>query len=266
MRAMILVLSVASVINSVRLRRRQAFHSWKWLHIFLKPLLAPLDEDGGVLPLHGDLVRQYDVSEFFDPEESQALRNVLLSPRGVFRQDAETFCECRLIFCQDCYRALKQKRLPKFAIANGNWFGQLPPNLQNMTYGTLALLRPIQTFGRLVEFHGRGSVTYGSRLTGHMYSAKLDTPLIRNKVPLKPIDAPVRVVVLSPFTSNETAAKKAKIAVTKADYIIEPEKIAGVFDFWKKIANPHMAPITVDTETLPSGEVSADMFRLESSE
>ena len=184
---------------------------------FLKPLLAPLDEDGGVLPLHGDLVRQYDVSEFFDPEESQALRNVLLSPRGVFRQDAETFCECRLIFCQDCYRALKQKRLPKFAIANGNWFGQLPPNLQNMTYGTLALLRPIQTFGRLVEFHGRGSVTYGSRLTGHMYSAKLDTPLIRNKVPLKPIDAPVRVVVLSPFTSNETAAKKAKIAVTKAD-------------------------------------------------
>ena len=150
MRAMILVLSAASVINSVRLRRRQAFHSWKWLHIFLKPLLAPLDEDGGVLPLHGDLVRQYDVSEFFDPEESQALRNVLLSPRGVFRQDAETFCECRLIFCQDCYRALKQKRLPKFAIANGNWFGQLPPNLQNMTYGTLALLRPIQTFGRLV--------------------------------------------------------------------------------------------------------------------
>ena len=121
-----------------------------------------------MLPLHGDLVRQYDVSEFFDPEENQVLRNVLLSPRGVFRQDTENVCRCRLVFCQDCYRSLKQKLLPKFAIANGNWFGQLPENLRDMTYGILALLRPIQTFGRLVEFHGRGSVNYGLRLTGHM--------------------------------------------------------------------------------------------------
>ena len=90
---------------------------------FLKPLLAPVDEDDAVLPLHGDLVRQYDVSEFFDQEERQVLHNVLLSPRGIFRPNTENLCESRLIFCQDCYRALKRKRLPKFAIANGNWFG-----------------------------------------------------------------------------------------------------------------------------------------------
>jgi hypothetical protein len=57
-----------------------------------------------------------------------------------------------------------------------------------------------------------------------MYSTRLDTPLIRNKVPLKPTDAPVRVVVLSPFGRNETAARKTKIAITKTVYVIEPEK------------------------------------------
>lgn len=98
-----------------------------------------------------------------------------------------------------------------------------------------------------------------------MYSTKLDTPLVRDKVPLKPTDTPVRVVVLSPFTSNETAAKKAKIAITKTDYIVEPEKISGALNFWRKVRNPHMASITIDTETLqelPSGDVSADVFRI----
>ncbi len=229
---------------------------------FFTPLLAPM-EDCGVPPLHGDLIRQYDVSQFFNDNIGSSLRNILLSPRGLIHHRQEDGCKSRLIFCHDCLRALNQKRLPKFAIANGNWCGQLPEDLRKLTYGTLSLLRPIQTFGRVVEFHGRGSTKYGSRLTGHMYSTRLDTPLIRNKVPLKPTDAPVRVVVLSPFSSNETAAKRAKIAITKADYVIEPEKISGVLHFWRKIGNPHMAPIITDTETLqqlPSGEVSSDVF------
>jgi hypothetical protein len=112
---------------------------------------------------------------------------------------------------------------------------KLPEDLRRLINGTLSLLRTIQTFGRVVEFHGRGSPKYGSRLTGHMYSTRLDTPLIRNKVPLKPTDAPVRVAVLSPFGSNETAARKTKIAITKTVYVIEPEKISGVLHFWRKM-------------------------------
>ena len=233
---------------------------------FLKPLLAPLDENGVIPPLHGDLVRQYDKSDFFPEETRQLLCNILLSPRGLICEGGN-LNNSRLIICHECLCALQKKHLPKFAIANCNWFGQLPEDIRDMTYGTLSLLCPIQTFGRIVEFHGRGSTKYGSRLTGHMYSTKLDTPFVRTKVPLKPSDTPVRVIVASPFTSNEAVVKKTKIAITKDDYIIEPEKISAVLDFWKKVANPHMAPMIVDTETLktlPSGEVSADVFHIES--
>ena len=56
----------------------------------------------------------------------------------------------------------------KFAIAQGNWIGQLPEELHNMTYGSRSLIRPMQSFGRLTAFYNGG----GMRLTGHVYSNK----------------------------------------------------------------------------------------------
>ena len=85
--------------------------------------------------------------------------------------------------------------IPKFATANGNWIGQLPEELREMTFGSRFLIHPIHSFGRVAAFHKGG----GSRLTSHMYSNKLNTPFVWNKLPINP--AEVRAIVMSPLAS-----------------------------------------------------------------
>jgi hypothetical protein len=61
--------------------------------------------------------------------------------------------------------------------------------------------------------------------TGHLYSIRLNTTFVRQRIPLEPRDAPVKVLLVSPFATNISASARAIIAKTKQDYVIEPEKI-----------------------------------------
>jgi hypothetical protein len=63
-------------------------------------------------------------------------------------------------------------------------------------------------------------------------------------------DTPVRVLVLSPFASDASAALQAKIAQAKSDYIIEPDKISGTARFWKHVRNSVMANVKLDEQAL----------------
>lgn len=116
-----------------------------------------------------------------------------------------------------------------------------------MTFGTLCLLRPVQSFGRIVSYQWSTSKS-GSMLKGHMYAAKLDTTFVRKRLPLSPDDAPCRVIVTSPFATDKTAYSLAKIAAAKADYIIEKEKIVQTMQFWRDIGNNVMEDIEFDQE------------------
>ncbi len=156
--------------------------------------------------LHPSLIKQYDVSEMF-PDQLQ-LKNVLLSPNGVVRHMTRCAspenCRCipKMYFCDQnhssCLSRLKRGKLPKFSIANGNWVGELPPDLRKMSYGSLSLMRPVQSYGRIANFSGT-SGPGGSCLKGHVYSNRLDTAFVTKTVPIIPGRSPVRVLVVSPF-------------------------------------------------------------------
>ena len=97
----------------------------------------------------------------------------------------------------------------------------------------------------------------------HIYSTRLDTAYVRNELPNSPKDVPVRVVVISPFASDETVVTKAKVAKTKKDYIIDRIAIKEIIDFWKSVKNPYMMGKKFNQETfnsLPVYDVSEDMF------
>lgn len=237
----------------------------------VRPLLAP-DGISSVPLLPFQLVQQYDISKL--PKIPKLFQNVLLSPRGVVEHQRECTnqvedfgCSCvpHLAICEKwgCLGSFKRRSLPKFAIANGNYIGQLPFECRELTYGTACVLRPIQSYGRIVEFRGSGNVVYGSRLTGHMYSTKLDTPLVRSKLPIPVKDLPIRVLVVSPFAKNETVARKIKLAMMEEDYLIDPEKVRGVLKFWRTVNNPVMSSTEVDEEgleLLTSGVVSSEIL------
>ena len=229
-------------------------------------LMAPSTEH-----LHPQLLSQYSVASHFP--DDQRFRTLLLSPRGVelnVQVGPHSSCSAGLRICHQagCVSALKRNVIPKFSIANGNWIGQLPPSLRPMSYGTRCLLRPVQSFGRITTFTSSKCPTGGSRLTGHVYSVKLNRQIVKTSVPFDTKDSPVRVLVISPFASDASAAYQAKIAQAKSDYIIEPEKIRGTVRFWKHVGNSVMANVELDERALrnlPNDEASTDVFLIDSS-
>ncbi len=176
-------------------------------------------------PLHPELLKQYGISQLL-PESSEfrhVFQNVLLAPNGVllhtstFNNEEQCRCTPHLYICyqsrNSCFPKLKAGKLPKFAIANGNWVGQLQVELQNMSFGSLSLMRPVQSYRRVTTFQGT-TEPGGSSLKGHVYSTPLPTALVTQKVPIQPSDSVVRVLVVSPFTSDASALNKGKIAST----------------------------------------------------
>ena len=216
----------------------------------------------------------YNISELI-PENSKyknTFKNVLLSPNGILIHSSNCSnaknCKCtpHLYICDisrnSCLLKLKAGKLPKFSIANGNWVGQLPTELQNMSFGSLSLMRPIQSYGRVTTFQGTTGPG-GSSLKGHVYSTPLPTALVAQKVPIQPGNSVVRVLVVSPFTSDPSALYKGKMASTKEDYIIEPTKIIKLHKFWCDVDNEIMKKIQFDEETccnLPDKDTSPDVY------
>ena len=150
---------------------------------FFEKLKQPSGQNGDAEVLHPILSAQYNVSDLF-PNNRPRFDKLLLSPRGIEKHsldcqaEAKSKCDChpQLRFCnKNCFDSLKQGSLPKFAIANGLWFGQLPEHLRNMTLGTRSLVRPVHSSGHLVAYSPKSYIG-GIKITGHIYSNRLDTP------------------------------------------------------------------------------------------
>ena len=205
----------------------------------------------------------------------QRFANLLLSPRGVEHHrlscSASEDCDCQplLRICnKTCFACLKRGGLPNFSIANGNWFGQFPDAVRSMTLGARSLLRPVHNSGHLVAYSSK-KFNGGTSITGHVYSNRLDTPLIRTSIPLQPGDVPVHVIVLSPFNKDETIILRAKIAAMQKNYIIDPAAIKQTLQFCKQVDNTVMTQVEFDKESydrLPINEVSSAMFTMTSTE
>ena len=131
-----------------------------------------------------------------------------------------------------------------------------------MSEGTISCIRPVQSYGRLTAISG-SCFGGGARLHGHMYSTKLDTMLVRDMLPLSIEEAPLRVLILSPFTSDETAYSKLKIAATKKEYVVDPEQIKKIVEFWKYVKNPVMQSIRLEVKLDNHGaKVSPEMVEV----
>ena len=124
---------------------------------------------GEVTVLPDELLIQYGISKYFPTGER--FKNLLLFLRVL----KLSTCQCqlktnqcclpRLYICElsCCWQSLRRGFIPKFAIAQCNWIGQLPEELRNMTDGSRSLIRPMQSFGLLVAFYnGGGCVSLGT--------------------------------------------------------------------------------------------------------
>jgi hypothetical protein len=159
----------------------------------------------------------------FPYKRSMFTKSTAISIRGLrlHRSHCEyqnsSCCTPQLYICTTgCWTSILAGKNPKFAIAQGYWIGQLPPDLRNMTFGTLSLLR----FSPLVEWcrtqllrvewvaHGSPDISIKQNWIQHWWGLKFL---------LHPKDAPVKVLVVSQFAPDKSAAAKDKLANTKQD-------------------------------------------------
>ncbi|KAG6835881.1 hypothetical protein H0H93_013721 [Arthromyces matolae] len=75
-----------------------------------------------------DAVR--DNFKHFLPFDSGVLRNLLLDPEGVETKENGSI---HLQVCSECLRSLKKNKLPKFALANRLFLGEIPDVLKDLT-------------------------------------------------------------------------------------------------------------------------------------
>jgi cobalamin biosynthesis protein CbiD len=105
--------------------------------------------------LSSDLAQFYSVSHVY-PE----LRGCLLSIKGICIERGE------FNFCNSCMAALRNKHTknpPKFAIANGNFIGDLPENLKDIKSTEVALVSLAGHITQVVKVQGG----IGKKLVGH---------------------------------------------------------------------------------------------------
>lgn len=253
---------------------------------FFEILALPDGKDGSAGKLSPLLASQYCVYSSNFGLNDVRFKGILLSPRGVVHHDDNCMslntsdlsssrsiemCSCvsKLRICttgshNNCFNSIfVSRKIPKFAIAQGNFIGYLPEKLDALSFGSRCLLRPVHSFGRLTSFYGKQCKSGGVSLKGHMYSSILDTCLVRKKIPISPFDVPIRVVVVSPFCSNEKTFSCLKLASTKSQYVIQPDLIKELLQLWEDIDNPVMKCISVDHDvlsSLPVDTVSPEMF------
>ena len=147
---------------------------------FFEKLKKPTGQNGEAELLHPILSKQHNVSDSF-PDDRPRFDKLLFFPRGIekhrldCRADFATGCDCKpkLRICvKKRFKCLKQGRLPKFSIANGLWFGQLPEHLREVTLGTRSLIRPVHSSGHLVAFSPKNYIG-GTTINGHIYSNRI---------------------------------------------------------------------------------------------
>jgi hypothetical protein len=80
---------------------------------------------------------------------------------------------------------------------------------------------------------------------------------------MAPATTAIRVLIVSPMASDQTAVSRGKMASVKSDYIIEPEKIASSLRFFRDVGNKVMKNVEIDQDAinnLPSDKTSVDML------
>lgn len=179
------------------------------------------------------LIRFYDVSSIY-PE----LRGCLISDKGISIEKGE------FNFCDDCIDHLKSKKTcnpPKFAIANGNFIGALPENLQDIKPSEVAMVSLAGHITQIVNVQGG----IGKKLVGHstVFINQPGPPI--SILPKKPLESSLQVV----FAGGKQATQNQKDQICYKHFV-RTDKVYSIGAFLKN--NNHLYASVTFQETLVS--------------
>jgi hypothetical protein len=169
-------------------------------------------------PVHDETLRQ----QFTNVELGAPLSDCWLSPRGVAH--SEHAGGLLLAVCQRCETALRNQRMPRDAIANGNMVGMLPPELADATVAE-HLLTSISRVQMSVTYLKGG----GQRaLSSHTVVNAHDPAPVARALPWSAADArKMCTVVLASATTSDQRARALR------PFKVNVDRVLGLLHFLK---------------------------------
>ena len=224
--------------------------------------------------LHKDLKSCY---KFPVPSEfAHHVKGVLLSPRGRYipprhRLSGEKdYVGSRMSVCKACKKSLQQEQMPRFAIANGYFFGTSPKCLSELTDIERAWITPVKTFGIVYVYTGgpqqqlQGTASFYKRDKSGIARAAAQLEL------LGLTKDGVSIVLLGAMTPKQIREAKRK-AMIRPDKILEAvEWLIAHNEDWEsidfdeiKLALQARNPVIVRDDSTPAEEVQANVESVE---
>ena len=149
-----------------------------------------------------------------------AVEDVLLSPRSVALRSTRTGRPDSFLICKECKADLGEGKMPKWAIANGYFFGTPPLCLTELTDVERAFITPVKAFGYIYVWTGgpnqklKGTLAYYKRQISSIArtACQLDV--------LGLTEDGIRVVLMGKMTKKQKQRAKEKTQI-RPDKIFE---------------------------------------------
>jgi hypothetical protein len=150
----------------------------------------PLESNANLLRADGDKYRNViaaDPSAFMYDGARKTQYNGLILERGGIQDDG------RVSLCTECFTDLSGSKMPKFALANGQYVGRMPPELKQLTFAERHVIARVRSNNPIIKL----STGISQRaLSGHfLFRMQKPTDLLSH-LPVAVDDASAQIQVV----------------------------------------------------------------------
>ncbi|CAF4247727.1 unnamed protein product, partial [Adineta steineri] len=139
--------------------------------------------EGTVTAVNTDGIQTTDHAQTSKSPSFYCENNIILYTSGLFQENKKNMCT----LCQKCHDALSKKHIPKFSVANGMWFGDIPAVLQGLTIPEEKLISLYRHNSCIIKLQSpfHSATTSQTALKGNCITFLQNVPDIVSSLPLK---------------------------------------------------------------------------------
>ncbi|CAF3989282.1 unnamed protein product, partial [Adineta steineri] len=139
--------------------------------------------EGTVTTINADGIQTTDHAQTSKSPSFYCENNIILYTSGLFQQNKKDMCT----LCQKCHDALSKKHIPKFSVANGMWFGDIPGESQGLTIPEEKLISLYRHNSCIIKLQSpfHSATTSQTALKGNCITFLQNVPDIVSSLPLK---------------------------------------------------------------------------------
>ena len=180
-----------------------------------------------ILKCNEELYKKFPNQFFYKTFPSNALNNLILNKKGIINKENES---TKLYLCSLCSELLKKKKLPKMAIANGFFIGELMNDLPELTWLEQQCISRVKFSSCVIKL----TKTYGSQkgFKGHLIAKAQNPDKLLTILPQRPICLTEQLHII--FVNSKKEIEQLTLSIFEKIVKVNREKIKIWLEYLKK--------------------------------